>query len=197
MCYISFMFVFNFSFHHEIRYQMYMCISHRYMYWNEQGNGLFRGPLDEFQSSECSPPSTKETIFSSSPVVDFVLEPEVFIYFTADQVVQFVGFDKENNGTIEGSEAMFLESFGDATVVIFNNITRLCNATTQTCPFSVASLYSDEVYPIIDDILVFRKSKQPLPGTCACARCNFAFIQSCCALLAFTSTYMYTQNWPK
>ena len=131
------------------------------MYWNEQGNGLFRGPLDEFQSSECSPPSTRETIFSSSPVVDFVLEPDVFIYFIADQVVQFVGFDKENNGTIEGSEAMFLESFGDATVVIFNNSTRICNATTQTC----SPLYHDEIYSNTDDILVFRKSKQPLPGT--------------------------------
>ena len=139
------------------------------MYWNEQGNGLFRGPLEEFQSSDCSPPSLKQTIFSSSPVVEFVLEPEVFIYFTADQVVQFVGFDKENNGTIEGSEAMFLESFGDAAVIIFNNIARICNATTQSCPSSVASVYNDVDYPIIDDILVFRKSKQPLPGTCACA----------------------------
>lgn len=136
------------------------------MYWNEQGNGLFRGPLNEFQSSEgslCSSLSTEETIFSTSTVVDFVLEPEVFIYFIADQAVQFVGFDKQNNGTIEDSNAMLLESFGDTTVIINNNLTRMCSATMQRCN-SNSDRYEDDIYPNIDDILVFRKSKQPLPG---------------------------------
>lgn len=169
------------------------------MYWNEQDNGLFRGSLEEFQSSECSmsPPSTKQTIFSNSPVADFVLEPEVFIYFTADQVVQFVGFDMENNGTIADSGAMLLESFGDATVIILNNITRVCNATTQTC-LSLASEYVDEVYPNIDDIVVFRKSKQPLPGTCAgyyIFTCTF--VQSCCVLCLYTCMGMITRELAK
>ena len=139
---------------------------HRYMYWNVRGdaerNGLFRGPLGMFRDSQdlACPAAipVEEMIFLSPTLLDFVLEPNVFIYFIADNAIHFVGFDKQNNGTIEDSNAMLLESFGDATVSIIDNNARRCNATTRTCSQIVATVGT------ITDLLVFRKSKQPFPS---------------------------------
>ena len=152
---------------------VYICICtkktlffHRYMYWNvredAENNGFFRGPLGMFRDSQdlaCpSPIRVEETIFLSSTLLDFVLEPNVFIYYIADSAIHFVGFDKQNNGTIEDSNAMLLESFGDSTVGILANNARRCNATTRTCSQTPATVGT------ITDLLVFRKSKQPFPS---------------------------------
>lgn len=136
------------------------------MYWNVRGdaerNGFFRGPLGMFRDSEDSAcPAAipvEETIFLSPALLDFVLEPDVFIYFIADNAIHFVGFDKQNNGTIEDSNAMLLESFGDSTVSILANNARMCNATTRMCSQTLATVGT------ITDLVVFRKSKQPFPS---------------------------------
>ena len=153
-------------------YTVYTCTLYvcRYMYWNVRGdvdnNGLFRGPLGDFRSSQSAscPIETpmEETIFQSPDLRDFVLEPDVFIYFIDNESLHYVGFDKQNNGSIP-LNATFVESFGEVTVTITNNVALKCNTSTDDCSSQVA-VYLSAVYPVIDDILVFRKSKQPLPG---------------------------------
>ena len=137
------------------------------MYWNvlgdEDNNGFFRGPLGMFRESQTAVcPSTvpaMEMISLSPTLLDFVLEPDVFIYYIADSAIHFVGFDKQNNGTIEESNAMLVESFGDVTVGIHLDEARRCNATTRDCFTTPANVGRP-----VNDILVFRKSKQPLPS---------------------------------
>lgn len=138
------------------------------MYWSVHGDGgLFRGELKDFRNSASSAcrnkVETEADIFLTPTLTDFVLEPDVFIYLIDNRTLHFIGFDKQNNGSVGDSiRAMFVESFGDATVTIIDNFAVLCNVTSSSCPVSATTYPGDE--PPIDDILVFRKSKQPLPG---------------------------------
>ena len=138
----------------------------RYMYWSVDSSGLFRASLGELQSSECiSGVMSEENVFSSSNLVDFVLEPDVYIYLASQQGIEFIGFDQQTNGSIDASNLAHLESYGDAIVTVFSNMfVRICNSSTVVCDLSVVP-YMNSEYPAISDILTFRKSKQPLPGT--------------------------------
>ena len=125
---------------------------------------MFRGSLNDFRSSQTSTcpqvDAVQEFVFSSANFTDFVLEPDVFIYFIAENTVHYIGFDQQNNGSIMGNNAMLLESFGEIIVTVTNNISVRCSATAAKCEFNLA-LYNGNN---IEDILVLRKSKQPLPG---------------------------------
>ena len=144
-----------------------------YFYWSVHGdfgeNGLFRGPLDDFRDSQSSlcPTETpsEEVVFLSPTLVDFVLEPDVFVYFITDNTVHYIGFDKQNNGSIIPAAGMLVESFGEHTVSYYDMLSfaRTCNAETGMCSAHV-EMFSDISFRDIDDILVFRKAKQPLPG---------------------------------
>ena len=144
------------------------------MYWSVKSgsnNGLFRGSLDDFRSSQTQdcPDTTPmaEVIFSSSNLVDFVLEPGVFIYLISNNNLNYVGFDKENNGTIMNSGSELVEAFGELTVIFtsagFIPRARMCSTVTNECA-STAAQFHDDLMPFIDDAIVFRRSKQPLPG---------------------------------
>ena len=140
------------------------------------GNGLFRGSLDEFrnsQSLDCpdTAPTMIETVFSSTSLIDFVLEPDVFIYFISDNTLHYIGFDKQNNGTIMSSNSMLVEAFGEL-AVIFTQLQQIstasmCSTEDNDCSDTLAVL-PNEFLPFIDDAIVFRKSKQPLPGMFMC-----------------------------
>lgn len=98
-------------------------------------------------------------------LIDFVLEPDVFIYFVTMRGLQFIGFDQQNNGSINEAQIMSLDAFGDAVVIISDSdpiFSKVCNVTERGCE-SLVSFYDDENFPITD-VLTFRKSKQPLPG---------------------------------
>ena len=126
---------------------------------------MFRGSLNDFRSSQTSTcpqvDAVQEFVFSSANFTDFVLEPDVFIYFIAENTVHYIGFDQQNNGSIMGNNAMLLESFGEIIVTVTNNIGVRCSATAAKCEFNLALYNSNNN---IEDILVLRKSKQPLPG---------------------------------
>ena len=95
---------------------------------------------------------------------DFVLEPDVFIYFVTMRGLQFIGFDQQNNGSIIEAQIMSLDAFGDTVIIISDSnptFSKVCNVTARLCQ-STISVYVD-MQPITD-ILTFRKSKQPLPG---------------------------------
>lgn len=133
-------------------------------------NGLFRGSLDDFRRSQTLDcPDTapiSEVIFSSPTLVDFVLEPDVFIYFISNNDLYYVGFDKENNGTIINSGSELVEAFGALTVIFTSEglpRARMCSSVTNDCAATLA-LFHEDLMPFIDDAIVFRKSKQPLPG---------------------------------
>lgn len=96
---------------------------------------------------------------------DFALEPDVFIYFVTMRGLHFIGFDQQNNGSIDEAQVMSLDAFGDTVVVISDSdpiFSKVCNVTAGLCQ-STISIYMDEDSPITD-VLTFRKSKQPLPG---------------------------------
>ena len=126
---------------------------------------MFRGSLNDFRSSQTSTcpqvDAVQEFVFSSANFTDFVLEPDVFIYFIAENTVHYIGFDQQNNGSIMGNNAMLLESFGEIIVTVTNNFGVRCNATAGKCEFNLAVYNGNNN---IEDILVLRKSKQPLPG---------------------------------
>ena len=95
---------------------------------------------------------------------DFVLEPDVFIYFVTMRGLQFIGFDQQNNGSIIEAQIMSLDAFGDTVIIISDSdptFSKVCNVTAGLCQ-STISVYMG-MQPITD-ILTFRKSKQPLPG---------------------------------
>ena len=154
--------------------------------------GLFRASLGELQSSECiSGVISEQNVFSSSNLVDFVLEPDVYIYLADQQGIQFIGFDQQTNGSIAASNLAQLESYGDAIITIFNSVfVRFCNATTVECDSSVI-IYMNLEYPDINDILTFRKSKQPLPGTLTLMYTTFWDV-ACIIIVHCKCTCMYT-----
>ena len=162
----------------------------RYMYWSVNSSGLFRASLGELQSSECiSGVISEENVFSSSNLVDFVLEPDVYIYLADQQGTQFIGFDQQTNGSIAASNLAHLESYGDAIVPVFSNMfVRFCNSTTVECDGSAVP-YVNSQYPDISDILTFRNSKQPLPGTLYIV--HTVYIHVCIWDVACTCTYIY------
>jgi hypothetical protein len=140
---------------------------HGYLYWSiddvSSDGGLFRGSLNDFRSSQtstCPQVDAVQVVFSSANFADFVLEPDVFIYFIAENTVHYIGFDKQNNGSIMGNIAMLLESFGEIIVTVTDNIGVRCDATAGECDFNLAPYIGNN----IEDILVLRKSKQPLPA---------------------------------
>ena len=98
-------------------------------------------------------------------LLDFVLEPDVFIYFVTMRGLQFIGFDLQNNGSIIEALILSLDAFDD-TVLIFSNsnptFSKVCNVTGGLCQTTI-SVYMDG--QPITGVLTFRKSKQPLAGT--------------------------------
>ena len=131
-----------------------------YIYWSiNEGDGLFRGSLNDFQTSTC-PVDTlqEEVVFSNAKVIDFVLEPDVFIYFITEDTVHYVGFDKQNNGSFNVLNVMLVESFGETAVTISGIAATVCDVPAGPCPGSIVVHNRGN----IDDILVLRKSKQPL-----------------------------------
>ena len=161
----------------------------RYMYWSVDSSGLFRASLGELQSSECiSGVISEENVFSSSNLVDFVLEPDVYIYLADQQGIQFIGFDQQTNGSIAASNLAHLESYGDAIVTVFNNmLVRFCNSSTVMCDDSVVN----SEYPAISDILTFRNSKQPLPGTLYIVRTVYMYVHVHVYMYMGCGMYMY------
>ena len=141
------------------------------MYWNTLGSngGLFKASFGDFRSSSCKNeneiPSVVR-IIADEMTENFVLEPSVFIYFTKGDSLQYISFDLENNGSIDNisPNIEYLESF-DESVVIVQNLTevglafRLCEISDSMCPTTLLSFSQP-----IQDILTFRRSKQPLPG---------------------------------
>ena len=130
---------------------------------------MFRGSLNDFRSSQtptCPPVDSiqEEIVFWSSNLIDFVLEPDVFIYFVADNTLYYIGFDKQNNGSFGGNNPMLLESFGEILVTVTGTLGVRCNVTAGQCLFAFTQYDGNN----IEDILVFRKSKQPLPGIYTC-----------------------------
>ena len=173
------------------------------MYWSVRGavdgNGLFRGPLRDFRRSQtldCPDGApVQETIFLSPLLLDFVLEPDVFIYFTDGDSLYFIGFDKQNNGSIMKSNQILVESFGEVTVTItpteMGPYAVMCNATASACSDAPAEYTGADV---INDILVFRKSKQPLPGMYNCVHmhvCVRLYLVSYEYFVLCTHVHMY------
>ena len=150
----------------------YKCNLCSYFYWSVHGdsdnNGLFQWPLGVFRnslSSDClTGTQDEEQVFSSDTLVDFVLEPDVFIYFISGGVVNFIGFDKQNHGSISTATGMLVESFGEKTLS-YSTFAQACSAETGTCLQHI-EMFMDDSFSLIDDMLVFRKAKQPLPSKC-------------------------------
>ena len=117
-------------------------------------------------SSDClSGTQDEEQVFSSDTLVDFVLEPDVFIYFISGGIVNFIGFDKQNYGSISTApDSMLVESFGEKTVS-YSAFAQACSAETGMC-LQHLEMFVDSSLSLVDDMLVFRKAKQPLPGKC-------------------------------
>ena len=96
---------------------------------------------------------------------DFVLEPDVFIYFVTMRGLQFIGFDLQNNGSIIEAQILLLDAFDDTVLILSDSnptFSKVCNVTVEQCQ-STISVYTG-MQPITD-VLTFRKSKQPLAGT--------------------------------
>lgn len=130
-----------------------------YIYWNINEDGLFRGSLNNFQTFTCSVDTLQEeVVFSNVNVTDFVLEPNVFIYFITENTVHYIGFDKQNNGSLIQNNVKLVESFGETAVTISGNFAVMCDVPSGLCSANFVPYMGGN----IDDILVLRKSKQPL-----------------------------------
>ena len=121
-------------------------------------------------------------------LLDFVLEPDVFIYFVATRGLQYIGFDQQNNGSIIEAQISSLDAFGDTVLIISDSYLQVCNATVGTCQSNV-SLYTGG--QPITDVLTFRKSKQPLPGTVV----MYMYCHSVSSCFASTHMYMYIMEY--
>ena len=147
------------------------------MYWSinssDGSGGLFRASLGDLLMVNSDCPSnfpSESTIIADSLLLDFVLEPSIFIYFISSIGLQSTGFDQQNGGNLSDESIRFatsLEAFVEAIVTVTvsggENLFRICSISAK-CQ-STLSFYPGES---VIDISAFRKSKQPLPGINIC-----------------------------